>query len=182
MSIISPTHGPIRLKVDSDLSHSEWLGVLCVAHRFNCPSIHSRAARQVTRMPVRPDQAVRLLGCAEAHGLDVRFLEQTLATIITRSEPLSPDELDCISHPLAARIARAREKWARLDSLHTNSPVPSHPGQRISAKSAYNYDIFDPPPCEQCGARTHRCPKAESIITEGWGARYVFGFVHTSRM
>ena len=149
-----------------------------MAHRFVCPAIHARAARQVTRMPVRPDQAVRLLGCAEAHGLDVRFLEQTLATIITRPEPLSPDEFECISRPLAARIACAREKWARLDSLHTNSPVPSKPGQRSREKVGYNYDIFDPPPCDHCGARTHRSPKAESIINEGWGARYALLSVH----
>ncbi|KZV62964.1 hypothetical protein PENSPDRAFT_228753 [Peniophora sp. CONT] len=160
-----------KLKADSDLSHAEWLGVLCVAHRFNCPTIHARATRQVTRIPVIPNQAACLLGCAEAHGLDVRFLEQALTTIITRPEPLSSEELECLSRPLAARIACAREKWARLDSLHTNSPVPSQPGQRTNTKGGYNYDIFDPPPCEHCGARTHRSPKAESIITEGWGAR-----------
>ncbi|VDB96773.1 unnamed protein product [Peniophora sp. CBMAI 1063] len=118
----------------------EWLAVLCVAHRYQCPGIHARALdylqggfKPSSRSPSRrkgewgPEpgaatlsDAVRILGAAESRGISVNYFNQgALCDAVLRIASLSKLEFELVSSQLAAQLTHARELKHYLISPNT---------------------------------------------------------------
>ncbi|VDB96769.1 unnamed protein product [Peniophora sp. CBMAI 1063] len=142
------------------MSAADWLRVLCVAHRYDCGGIHTRALDGIRTSRLQPGQDTDALACAEQHNIDVRLIDDSaLKYAITRLDALSATETANLTPGMASKLCAAREKWAVDSALHKNAPDL---GSETASQGK---------PCSKCKARYYAAPNIQRIIATIWGRK-----------
>jgi hypothetical protein len=94
------------------LPQKSWVALLSIAHRYEFLNVRERAIREIYHSQERKDD-VLLISLGEKYDVPPLDMLQSLAEVVMRVNPLTADEVACLSTLTVSRLAQAREEFVR---------------------------------------------------------------------